>query len=318
MEIKKSFENRFLEMLKSKEVYENFIKIIKTPQRKSFRINQNLDVLEIKKKIEKKGVKLEKIPFCDFGFYVNYEDNNRFDLGNLFEHFKGEIYIQEATSMLPVLALTRPKKIDDNFLALDLCAAPGSKTTQLCDFLNGVGTIIANESDYKRLSSLKHNIERLNYSNVIITNSLGQFLTDKKEIFDIILCDVPCSGSGVIRKSPKTLLTYNPKRLKQITKLQKKILEKAFSMLKQKGQLIYSTCSLDPEENEILIMNFLEENKTAKLEKIEIKNLILTNKIKEFLGVKISKEVYEKTIRVWPQDNNTNGFFLAKIVKISI
>lgn len=322
-QIKPIFIERYLEMLKSEVEYQKYENTILTPQRKSFRINKfkvkkNNDIL---KELNKKGIEIEKVPWCDDAYFVKFDkdnENQRSDLGNLFEHFLGQIYIQEATSMIPPLLLEIPDlsnlQSSNSFLVLDMASAPGSKTTQLADYMKDNGTLVANELDYKRIGALKINLERSSFTNVILTNEDGTKI-EGNEIYDRILLDAPCSGSGVIRKSPKTIRTYNPKQLKSISKLQEKLLQRAFELLKKGGILTYSTCSLEPEENEFVIENFLKNNENAVLEKARVKNIVLNNKITEFNGIKISKEVTEKTMRIWPQDNDTNGFFVAKIKK---
>jgi len=316
-QIKPIFKERFTDMLGSVKEYEKFEDTILKFQRKSFRVNtikeNNPD--ELIKKLEKKGLNLTKIPWIENGFFVEYDEDKRFDIGNLFEHFTGKIYVQEATSMTPPQVLDIPKDISTEFKVLDMAASPGSKTTQLGDLMKNNGTLVANELDYKRLGPLKINLERSGLTNVIITNSDGNRI-EGNEVYDRILLDAPCSGSGIIRKSPKTIKLYNPRKLKMVVNLQLRLLQRAFELLKKDGIMAYSTCSLDPEENELCIQKFLERNPSAKLEKINFKDLILNNKLKKFKEKEIPKEITEKTIRIWPQDNDTNGFYLAKIRKV--
>lgn len=312
-DIKPIFEERFKEILG--DDYDKFVKTILTPQRKSFRINslKAKNSTRIIESIKNKGIHITKVPWCENSFFVDFDKESRTDLGNLIEHFNGEIYIQEATSMIPPELIDIPEKIDDKFKVLDMAAAPGSKTTQIAEKMKNRGIIIANELDYSRLGPLKMNLERAGIINSIITNGDGRKITGE-ESFDRILLDAPCSGSGVIRKSPRTLKTYNPKKLKGMKNLQKKLLSRAFELLKRRGIMVYSTCSLDPEENEICIKEFLEENPNASIETINI-NMKRTNLIKKFNNIEIPKIVYSNTLRVWPQDNDTNGFFVAKIRK---
>lgn len=316
--IKPIFKQRFLEMLSNDEnEYEKFEETILKPQKKSFRINtlKEENPEDLIKNIKNKGLKLEQIPWTPLGYFVEYDENTRHDLGNLFEHFLGKIYVQEATSMLPPITLEIPENIDNNFTVLDMCAAPGSKTTQLADIMNNRGKLIANEIDYKRLGPLKINLERSGFTNIIITQKNGTNIKGEN-LFDRILLDAPCSGSGVIRKSPKTLDKYNPKKLKSLNNTQLELLNTALRLLKSGGIMTYSTCSLDPEENEILVKKFLEKNNNAQILPIEIEGVKKSNLIKNFQGEEIPKQVYENTLRVWPQDNDTNGFFIAKIKKL--
>ena len=315
---KDNFKKRFLEMLQNnEEEYEKFIDTNLLEQRKSFRVNKNkeAEILKIKKSLERKGFVVDKIPFVKNGFFLEDLKEENKTIGNTLEHFNGDIYVQEATSMSPIEVLEIPKSIPNDFLVLDMCSSPGSKTTQLASAMDGKGILIANEKSYSRLGSLSSNILRCKYSNIIITN--GDALKIKGEnIFDRIVLDVPCSGSGVIRKSKKTIIEYNPKKLKSISKIQLNILKRGFSLLKENGILTYSTCSLDYEENEEVVQKFLEEEKSAKLLKVDL-NVKTKFKVKKFFEKETKKEIYEKTLRFWPQENNTNGFFLAKIKKIS-
>lgn len=319
-QIKPIFKERFLEMFGGNEdEYNKLVEFILKPQRKSFRIN-SLKTQNPKKTAEelrKKGLKIIPVPWCDNAYFSEFDENTRSDLGNLYEHFLGQIYVQEATSMCPVELLDIPKEINQDFKILDMAASPGSKTTQIGDKMKNNGVLIANEMDYSRLGPLQINLERSGLTNIIITCSDGSMI-EGNEIFDRILLDAPCSGSGVIRKSPGTIKAYNPKKLKGIQNLQLKLMQRAFELLKKKGIMTYSTCSMDPEENELCVQKFLEKNSNACLETAKLPGLILNNKLTSFQGEKISKEITEKTIRIWPQDNDTNGFYVAKISKKNI
>lgn len=315
-QIKPIFEKRFREMLKTDEEYDKFIKYILTPQRKSFRINtcKEENPNSLAENLREKGLKLNPVEWCPNAYFVEYNEDSRTDLGNLYEHFLGKIYVQEATSMCPPELLEIPDKIDEEFMVLDMAAAPGSKTTQIANLMKNRGILVANEVDYKRLGPLKINLEKSGFSNIVITNNDGRRI-EGEEIFDRVLLDAPCSGSGVIRKSPKTIRTYNPKKLKGMQKLQLRLMQRAFELLKKGGIMTYSTCSMDPEENEFTIEKFLEENSDAQLMDAKLNGLILNNKLTEFGGKEIPSEITEKTIRIWPQDNDTNGFYVAKLKK---
>lgn len=315
-QIKPIFEKRFKEMLQTEEEYEKFKQTILTPQRKSFRINtiKAKNPQKIIENIKQKGLNISPVPWSKNAYFADFSEEVRTDLGNLFEHFLGEIYVQEATSMTPPELLEIPQNISEDFKVLDMASSPGSKTTQLGEKMQNKGILVANEIDYTRLGPLKINLERTGLSNIIITNLDGTKI-EGNEIYDRILLDAPCSGSGVIRKSPKTIKTYNPKKLRGMQMLQIKLLQRAFELLKKGGIMTYSTCSLDPEENELAIEKFLKNNPTAILEQAKLNGLILNNKLTEFEGHKIPKEITQKTIRIWPQDNDTNGFFVAKIKK---
>lgn len=237
------------------------------------------------------------------------------ELGKTQEHLLGYFYVQEISSMLPIFAL-KPS-IQDIFL--DLCASPGSKTTQAAALMENKGTIIANEVSMGRIKILNSNLEKCGVSNTIVIRKDGvQFAkrwTEKIGIkFDKILVDAPCSGEGTLRKSPKTFDMWNLKYLKALSKIQRKLAFEALRLLKVGGEMIYSTCTLSPEENESVV-NFLKKNFDIRIEKVELP-LKTHHGILEWGNEKFDDEI-KNCVRLYPQDNNTDGFFLAKMTKLS-
>jgi NOL1/NOP2/sun family putative RNA methylase len=330
-QIKPIFKERFLSMFTNsidkrpkedgsfwtpEEEYELFEKTILSAQRKSFRFNtyKVKDPITAAEILKEKGLDIVPVSWSNHAYFLNYNKEDRSDLGNLFEHFLGEIYVQEATSMTPPEVLEIPLNVNANFHVLDMCASPGSKTSQIAAMMNNKGLLVANELDYKRLGPLKINLERSGFSNIVILNNDGTYIQGEEK-FDRICLDAPCSGSGVIRKSPGTIRAYNPKKLRQINGIQLKLAIRAYELLKKGGIMTYSTCSMDPEENELLVKKFMEKVPEAKLVESKLRGLIQYNKLTEFNSEEIPKEITEKTIRIWPQDNDTNGFYLAKFVK---
>jgi len=163
-----------------------------------------------------------------------------------------------------------------------------------------------------RLRALNMNIQRSGLTNTIITLEDGRFIRGD---FDKVLLDAPCSGTGTIKKSPNTILEWNPNQIRRLVGIQRKLIKNAFNILKKGGILVYSTCTLEPEEDEGVISWLLEEFDNAKLEKISIPNLKSSKPVLEFEGKKFNQEV-KKCLRIWPQDNDTDGFFVAKIKKV--
>ena len=218
--------------------------------------------------------------------------------------------------MLSVLAMS-PK---ENEIYLDLCAAPGSKTTQAAAKMNNEGTIVANEMNIGRMRILSSNLERCGITNTLVTRKEGQalckILKKTKIEFDKILVDAPCSGEGTLRSSPKTYLMWNIKTVKYLSKVQKQLFEEAFKILKLGGEMIYSTCTHSPEENEEVIDTMLKKFGNA----IEILPIKLPLKTRNGI-TKWEEKIYDERVklsqRLYPQDNNTEGFFLANFRKIS-
>lgn len=235
------------------------------------------------------------------------------ELGKAIEHQIGYYYVQDLSSMMPPLALA-PQK---NEAILDLCAAPGSKTTQMAMLMKNKGTIIANDIALGRIRILQTNLERCGCTNVVMTRMKGTSLCNRfmknKIMFDKILVDAPCSGEGTICFDSHILEMWNPNMIKRLSNEQKKLCISSISCLKKDGILIYSTCTHEPEENE-LVVNFLLKNFPVKLESFELP-LKTRPGITEWEGKKLNPEL-KKCHRIYPQDNDTEGFFVAKIRKI--
>ncbi len=324
MDLRKSPEPKplFLEhmqkLLHDKNDFQNYLDILKIPPVRSIRCNElKISPQDLKKRLEEKNWEIKQ-PWKDYPEIMIIENNlEPGELGRALEHQLGYYYIQELASMLPVIAL-QPEK---NELILDLCSAPGSKTTQLSSEMHGTGTIIANEVSMSRLKILASNLERCGAVNTIITRKDGIAFCERlrkynPELkFSKILIDAPCSGEGTLRSSPKTYIMWNQKTIISLSKLQKRLIFSAFEILKLNGILIYSTCTHAPEENEGVVDAVLKEFEgKIKLEKIKLP--IKTREgITEWNEKKFSPEV-KKCARIYPHDNNTEGFFIAKFKKL--
>jgi len=298
------FKERFVERYSKLTNFEEFRKFNLSFLRKSIRVNTlKISIKELKDRL-KKDWKLTQIPWCKEGFWIKGE---RRDVGNLPEHSLGYIYVQEAASMIPPVVLN-PKPGD---AVLDMAAAPGSKTTQMAAMMKNQGIIIANDIAPDRLASLGVNLQRCGAANAIITMMKGHNI---RGTFDKILLDAPCTGTGTIRKSVKTIYAWNPDMISRMSAQQKQLIAHAFNMLKSGGTMVYSTCSLEPEENEEVVDYLISHHEDAKVMPINLKGLKKSNPVTEFNGRKYSDEV-KKCLRIWPQDNDTEGFFVAKIKK---
>jgi NOL1/NOP2/sun family putative RNA methylase len=212
--------------------------------------------------------------------------------------------------MIPPLVL-EPKETD---VVLDIAASPGSKTTQLAALMNNKGILVANDYQTQRMKPLSINVQRCGITNCVITLMQGQWFKRSNIEFDKILVDAPCSGTGTIRKSLKTLRIWNPNMVRRLAGTQKQLIETAFNILKPNGTLVYSTCSNEPEENEAVIDFLLSKYENAKVEEIGLNSIKRSEPILEFDNNKYNEEV-KKCLRIWPQDNDTEGFFVTKIKK---
>ena len=306
--------------------YEKYLETIKTASPKSIRTNKiKISPEELVKKLKEYKWKIKQ-PWKDHPEVIIVEGDENGErlepgvLGRTFEHLLGYYYVQELSSCLPVIALkpfSQEKEESERFL--DLCAAPGSKTTQAASEMNNCGGIIANDLSIGRIKILASNLERCGATNTMITKkdgiALGKRLLEKDYSFDKVLVDAPCSGEGTLRSAPRTAILWNIKTVKNINKMQKKLAERGFDLLKPGGEVIYSTCTHAPEENEEVVDHMLKEYG----DKIEIQKIRLPLKTREGLTSWEDKEYDERvklSHRVYPQDNNTDGFFLAKLKKL--
>ena len=276
----------------------------KISTQQAIRINTlKIEAEEIIKRLKRENVNLVKIPFLDFGYIV---ESSEFSIGAAPEHLFGYYYVQEKAAQIPVQILN-PKKGET---VLDMSAAPGGKTTQLAQYMDNKGIIIALDNNNFRLLSLRNNIERMGVKNTILYQKDAKFVADLGVKFDKILLDAPCSANFVVDKN------WFDKRkledLKEASKLQKQLLAAAVDVLKDKGELVYSTCSLEPEEDEFVVDWALTEFPELKLQKISIE-LGDEGLISPF-GKELNKNI-KNTRRFWPNKTNTQGFFIAKFKK---
>ena len=318
---KPEFEDRMNLLLKQSGSDEAdkkaFWKIVHTGPINSIRCNTlKITPKELKEKLESKGWKISQ-PYKQHEEIMIIENNLLpGELGRSKEHLLGYYYVQEISSMLPILAL-RPSE-EDSFV--DVCASPGSKTTQAAAMMKNKGNIIANDNNIGRMIILCSNLEKCVVSNTAVTKrDAVQLCKNLKRInfnVDKILVDAPCSGEGTLRSSPKTFVIWNLRMIENISKQQKVMAYAALDLLKEEGEMVYSTCTHAPEENEDVVQ-FLLDNFDIEIKDVR-KELPLKTRsgITTWRSKNYSKEL-EKCARVYPQDNNTEGFFVCKIKKLS-
>ncbi|MBS3066586.1 RsmB/NOP family class I SAM-dependent RNA methyltransferase [Candidatus Pacearchaeota archaeon] len=306
------FLNRIKDQLKDEKDYEEFCKISIIPPVNSIRCNTiKISPVELKKRLEKKWE--IKQPFPEFPEIMIVKSKlSPGELGKAIEHILGYYYIQEISSMMPALVLN-PKESES---IIDLAAAPGSKTTQIASMTNNKGVLIANEVSLGRISILSTNLQRCGVTNTLVIRQTGESLCKKlvklNIRFDKVLADVPCSGEGTIRSSPKTVQMFSENLIKNLSNTQKYLATNALKVLKLGGDLIYSTCTHAPEENEAII-SYLLDNFPVEIQKIELP-LKTRPGITKWKDREYNKDV-SQCVRIYPQDNNTEGFFIAHLKK---
>ncbi|KAM0680987.1 rRNA (cytosine-C5-)-methyltransferase nop2 [Glugoides intestinalis] len=227
-------------------------------------------------------------------------------LGATPEYLSGNYMIQGANSMLPVLNL----EIKDDMKVVDLCAAPGGKSTHIGAILNNTGVIYCNDICKERTNSLKCNLARMGIQNAIVTNMDALNFNVGK--VDRVLLDAPCSGTGIISKDQSVKTSKSVEDIKKLVKTQRKLILHAFDMLKPGGIMVYSTCSVLVDENECVVDYLLTERKNAK-----IADLAVAVGRDGFTNFR--RENYNGTLakskRIYPHVHNMDGFFYTKIRK---
>jgi len=280
---------------------DDFLAACGKPLRKSVRINCiKSSVEDFKQWANNYGWSVTPIPWCETGFWIDYDEQSfSMALGNCPEHIQGLFYIQEASSMLPVEALLHQNTIADP-LIVDLAAAPGSKTTQLASILDNRGTILANELSASRLKGLHANLVRCGINNTSICHlDAAKFSSFLPEQFDYVLLDAPCGGEGTVRKDINALKDWSLESVNQLAELQKQLIISAYQSLKPGGRMVYSTCTLSPEENQ-QVAAFLLQQTDAKV--VSLKDL--------FSGAEKSL-TNEGYLHVLPHHYDSEGFFVS-------
>lgn len=231
-------------------------------------------------------------------------------VGKTIEHIIGMYYIQSLSSAVPAMILNPTEKD----LVLDLCSAPGSKTTQMAAMMNNRGSLLVNESQTDRIKSLLYNVERMNLINTAVIHNKGENLSRYfSGYFDKILVDAPCSGLGIMQKRNEVNNWWTHRRALRLSDLQIKLLVAAIKMLKVGGEIVYSTCTMTPEENEFVIDKVLHKYP------LELVNINIPLKTHDGF-VQYGGQHYDSSLkfskRIIPWEIDSEGFYIAKLKKI--
>ena len=286
----------YIELIKN-EYPNDYLEIIDGLSKKrsnALRINTlKITISEALKRLDDLNIKYYKSDISDFSYLVSATNKELMDL----EMFKnGEIYLQSLSSQLPPLFLD----IEESQDILDMCAAPGGKTSEIQMLAGNKKSIMALEADSIRCERLKYNLEHLGCRNINVMKKDSRTL-DSFFRSDTILLDAPCSGSGTINiLNEKDLKAFSIKLVENSARLQKSLLKKALEVLKPGHSMIYSTCSILKMENEDVLKSVL--NKNIELLPLDINVELLTQSIPNTYTIKPS--------------NKYEGFFIAKIKKI--
>ena len=266
---------------------------------KAIRVNTNKISLEDFEKINIFGN--EKIPYVKNGFYLDYEK-----VGNHPYHHAGMIYVQEPAAMAPAECL----EINPDWKILDMCAAPGGKSSQLKNRLGKNGILVSNEIIPSRCKILTGNIERLGLKNTVTTCMDSTRLAKAfPKTFDMIMVDAPCSGEGMFRKEQIAIDEWSYENVLKCAERQAEILENAVKCLKDGGYIVYATCTFSLEENEMTIDRFLEKHPDFEILEVNPQVANCTADGIKFEGLKCKNITYAR--RFYPHKARGEGQFMA-------
>ena len=307
-EIKNRLPKEFVDNLYtmfSPGVVDNIFRGIAEKRFTTLRVNTlKYNIQDLMKYFKEINIKFERVLWYKDALIIKNATEK--DIQKLEIYQKGYIYIQSLSSMVPPLVLA-PQEGEN---VLDLTAAPGSKTTQIASLMNGKGSVLANELDKLRCEKLKYNISSQGANIVKVINGRGEKIGEQySEKFDKVLLDTPCSGEGRFTiYNVQSYKTWSPKTVNELTKMQKKLFKSAYNALKPKGTLVYSTCTLNKEENEH-ILDWALNNFNLKLVPLDVN----INEAIPAFNNELNKSI-NNAIRILPS-KNMEGFFVAKFIK---
>lgn len=291
------FENRMKTLLGDE--FEDYIKSFDEPPVRAFRVNT--DKISLADFEKNNPFPCEKIPYVENGFYFDYDG-----IGNHPYHHAGMIYVQEPAAMVPVESL----RIYSNWKVLDLCAAPGGKSSQIKNKLGENGILVSNDIVPSRCKILTGNIERMGFKNVITTCANPQKLAKAyPQTFNMIMVDAPCSGEGMFRKEEIAIDEWSPENVQMCARRQAEILDCAVEMVKVGGYIVYSTCTFSLEENEMTVDAFLQRHPGFEL--VPVSEKVRENTVDgiQFDGCKCENMHYAR--RCYPHKTKGEGQFVA-------
>lgn len=297
------------------EAWQHYISSLEHPRVRGLRINSlrvTYDHLALQ----------HTVPWNPMGYIIDLQDR----IGNDPLHAAGVVYLQEPTAMAPVVALD-PRAGER---VLDLCAAPGGKTTQIAAAMNNQGFLLANEINRSRAQALVQNVERMGLTHTTVASmSPEKLISAYATFFDAILVDAPCSAEGLFRREPEAQIMWSIERVATLATQQLAILESAYAMLKDNGRIVYSTCTFNPIENECVVAKFLALHPDLILQNLSLETsdkglsyaqILDATKHSEWLHALIHPNLHDikntettHCARLFPFHSEGEGHFIALI-----
>ncbi len=299
MRIPEKFENRMREMLGTE--YDAFSEAMEEPARHGLRVNTGR--ISVEEFLRISPFSLHPVPWIPNGFYVDWEENPS-------KHpyfYAGLYYLQEPSAMTPAHFLP----VEPGDRVLDLCAAPGGKSTELAVKLQGKGLLVSNDISSSRAKALLKNLEVFGIGNMIVTSEPPNGLISHfKGYFNKILVDAPCSGEGMFRKSASMVSAWERNGVEKFAKLQREILRDTVKLLAPGGLLLYSTCTFSPEEDEQSVEYLLSLDDTLSLVELPMEEGFDRGHAEWGL---LNNSCLSRTRRLWPHRIEGEGHFVALV-----
>ncbi len=246
-------------------------------------------------KISNQGIIIKQHPYLSYAFLCESTEGIR----NIPGFSDGFFTVQDVSSML----VAEVANVQKGNVIMDICAAPGGKTMHLASKLSGTGMVLSRDLTQNKVDQIQENLERMKYENVkTMVSDATVFTSENIEIADILVADVPCSGLGIIGKKRDIKYHASPEKILELIELQKKIIQTVWQYVKPGGVLLYSTCTINPDENEKMI------------EWIQEKFPFIEEGIEEFIPKELScKTTKEGHLQLFPGIHQTDGFFMARL-----
>lgn len=288
---------------KAERIMEAYLSIPKVDLRPNFHVVK--DENDLISALDKEGLRVSRDPLYAKALVL---DGNRMDISGSESYQKGLFSVQSLSAML-VGVICDP---DPSWNILDTCSAPGGKTCHLAELMNGQGHIDALDASDVRLRMVDETAERLGLSSISTLHYDATFLKDEKEkllpSYDLVLCDVPCSGLGLLHRKPDIRLTMTYEKMQSLVEVQKEILENSCLRVREGGCLVYSTCTVNPNENELQVSAFLEGH--PEFECVPFDGL-LPEELKK--NTRLLESAKEGKMTILPDEEGMDGFFIAKM-----